>query len=136
MTDPDPSNDERAASTCLSPYTFEQTLERIERAITAAGLTIFAKIDHAAAARDVGMTMPRTIVLLYGNPRGGTPLMIAAPNAALDLPLRVLIREDDGGQVIMGFHPIARLLRDAGVSEDLATQLQPAQTLLRKALQR
>jgi uncharacterized protein (DUF302 family) len=129
------TNLDTSTSTYLSPYAFQQTLERIESAIAAAGLTIFARIDHAAAADDVGMTMPQAIVLLYGNPRGGTPVMIATPNAALDLPLRVLIREEDGGQVIMAFHPIARLLRDAGVSEDLAARLQPAQALLLKALQ-
>ena len=136
MTNLDTSNEEHAASTYLSAYAFQPTLERIESAIAAAGLTIFARIDHAAAARHVGMRMPQTIVLLYGNPRGGTPVMIATPNAALDLPLRVLVREEDGGQVIVAFHPIARLLRDAGVSEDLASRLQPAQALLLKGVQR
>ncbi len=80
-----------------SPLSFDLTLERLSQAITGAGMTIFARIDHSANARDVGMTMPPSTVLIYGNPKGGTPVMIAAPLAALDLPLRVLVREREDG---------------------------------------
>ncbi|RWA53434.1 hypothetical protein AU476_14045 [Cupriavidus sp. UYMSc13B] len=58
------------------------------------GMTIFARIDHAEAARNVGLAMPPTQVLIYGNAKRGTPLMLAAPGVALDLPLRVLVRDD------------------------------------------
>lgn len=118
-----------------SPVAFAPTLERLERAITAAGLTIFARIDHAAGARAAGLEMPPTTVLIYGHARGGTPLMLAAPHVALDLPLRVLVRQDAAGAVLVGFHPAADMLRDAGVPEALATRLDPAQGLLVKALQ-
>ena len=106
---------------------FAPALARLETAIEAAGMTIFARIDHAAAARNVGLDMPPTIVLIYGNPRGGTPIMVAAPQAALDLPLRVLVREDAGRGVMIGFHPIAATLAQAGVSDELAMRLEAAQ---------
>lgn len=113
-----------------STHGFATTIARLEAAIAQAGLTIFARIDHAGAARDVGLSMPPTLVLIYGNPRGGTPIMLAAPPAALDLPMRVLIRESDDGRVRVGFHPIVEVLRNAGVPDDVAARLAPAQALL------
>jgi uncharacterized protein (DUF302 family) len=122
----------------VSGMAFAPTLERLVRAIEAAGMTVFARIDHAAGAREVGMEMPPTVVLLYGHPRGGTPIMQAAPQAALDLPLRVLVREDaaaGGGRVLVSFHPVAPMLRQAGVPDALAARLEPAQRLLIDAIQ-
>jgi uncharacterized protein (DUF302 family) len=119
----------------VSPTSFGSTLERLVKAIERAGMTVFATIDHAAGARDVGMTMPPTTVLLYGNPKGGTPMMLAAPLVALDLPLRVLLREDADGRTLVSLRPIAPILRRAGVPETLATRLDPAQSVLVEALQ-
>jgi uncharacterized protein (DUF302 family) len=113
-----------------SPLPFDATVERLVQVITSRGMTIFARIDHAANARDVEMTMPPTTVLLYGNAKGGTPIMLAAPSAALDLPLRVLVREREDGKAVIAYHPIAATLRRAGVSEDLVTRLEPAQQIL------
>ena len=124
-----PSHVEHASTEAFLP-----TLARLESAIEAAGLTIFARIDHAGAAQEVGLEMPPTIVLIYGNPRGGTPIMLAAPQAALDLPLRVLVREEAGGRVLVVFHPITPILREAGVPEELAARLEPAQGLILKSL--
>jgi uncharacterized protein (DUF302 family) len=114
----------------VSTEPFASTLQCIEQAIRRADLTIFARIDHAEAARSIGLAMPATTVLIYGNPRGGTPVMLAAPRAALDLPLRVLIREDDQGRTCIGFHPIVDVLREANVAESLAARLAPAQAVL------
>jgi len=77
--------------------------------------------------------MPPTVVMLYGNPKGGTPIMLAAPQAALDLPLRVLVREEVG-RVLVSFHPVADMLKNAGVPDDLATRLEPAQRVLVDAI--
>ena len=118
-----------------SSYAFGATQERLERGIEKAGMTIFARIDHAAAASRAGFQMPPTMVLLYGNPRVGTPLMLAAPQAALDLPLRVLVRNDSQGRTTIAFHPATSSLRMAGVPEALATRLEPAQRILIEALQ-
>lgn len=118
----------------VSPLAFETTLDRLEGAIAAAGLTLFARIDHAAGAREAGMQMPPATVLIYGHPSRGTPVMLAAPQAALDLPLRVLVRERESGDVVVAFHPVGAMLRRAGVSEEVASRLEPAQRILVAAL--
>jgi uncharacterized protein (DUF302 family) len=117
-----------------SPLPFEGTVERLVRAIANGGMTIFATIDHAANARDIGVTMPPATVLIYGNPKGGTPIMLATPRAALDLPLRVLVREREDGTAAIAFRPIAAMLRGVGVPEDAATRLEPAQAMLLAAI--
>ena len=117
-----------------SPLPFEATLERLTAAIGAAGLTIFASIDHAAGARDAGLTMPPATLLIYGHASGGTPLMLAAPLVALDLPLRVLVHEHAGAAMV-AFRPIGPMMMAHGVPEALASRLQPAQALLLRALQ-
>lgn len=118
-----------------SGVAFAPTLDRLVQAIETAGMTVFARIDHAAGAREVGMAMPPTVVLIYGNPRGGTPIMLAAPLAALDLPLRVLVREAADGRVLVSFHPVAPMLEQAGVPAALAARLEPAQRVLIAAIQ-
>lgn len=112
-----------------SLFDFAATLARVSDAIEAAGLTIFARIDHAENARKAGLQMPPATVLIYGNARGGTPAMLAAPLAALDLPLRVLVHETQGGTAI-AYHQVAPLLELAGVPEALARRLEPAQQIL------
>ena len=117
-----------------SAYGFDETIQRLIKMIEGAGMTVLARIDHAAGARHIGTNMPNTIVMLYGHPRGGTPIMQATPHAALDLPLRALIRETETGQVMVAYHPIAEVLRRDGVADDLATRLEPAQKLLLEAI--
>jgi uncharacterized protein (DUF302 family) len=116
-----------------SPFSFAATLARLTQAIEAAGLTIFAKIDHAAGAAQASMEMPPTVVLIYGNPRGGTPIMQASPWAALDLPLRALVREA-AGKTFVAFRPAGAVLRADGVPEALASRLDGAQAIIAKAL--
>lgn len=79
-----------------SAYSFSQTIERLTSSIHAAGATLFATIDQQAAAEAVGLTLRPTTLLIFGNPRGGTPLMEADPLIALDLPLKLLVWEADG----------------------------------------
>jgi uncharacterized protein (DUF302 family) len=117
-----------------SPFSFGLTLERLVDGIAKSGMTIFARIDHAANARSVGATMPPTTVLLYGNAKGGTPIMLTTPQAALDLPLRVLIRETSDGKASIAFHPITPLLQRLGVPVDAAARLEPAQRMLLSAI--
>jgi uncharacterized protein (DUF302 family) len=113
---------------------FAATLERLVTTIEAAGLRIFARIDHAAGAVEVGMAMPPAVLLLYGHPKGGTPIMLDTPAAALDLPLRVLVRENSEGHTLVSFHPVVPMLSRAGVDEALARRLEPAQQLLVDAI--
>jgi uncharacterized protein (DUF302 family) len=118
----------------LSAHPFEATLERLTAAITQAGLILFSRIDHQAGAREAGLDMPPATVLTYGHAKGGTPIMLAVPSLALDLPLRVLVRVRDDGRTVIAFRPIGAVLRRAGVPDALAGRLDPAQEILPKAV--
>jgi uncharacterized protein (DUF302 family) len=119
----------------LSAFGFEATVQRLAQAIAAAGLQVFATVDHAAGAKTVSLSMPPTVVILYGHPKGGTPIMQAYPDAALDLPLRVLVRErEDDARTVVAFHPMAPLLARVGVPAEMAGRLEPAQQLLIAAI--
>lgn len=114
----------------VSAVPFDTTLERLIGVIAQAGLILFGQIDHQAGAHDAGLEMPPATVLTYGHAKGGTPVMVAIPLAALDLPLRVLVRVRDDGQTVIAFHAIGAVLRRAGVPDPLATRLDPAQQIL------
>lgn len=113
-----------------SSLAFQPTLDRLVAVIEKAGMEVFARIDHAGGAKAVGLTMPPATVLIYGQARGGTPIMQAAPASALDLPLRALIRQGDGGETLVAFHPIQQVLEPYGVSDEMAGRLSKAQQLL------
>lgn len=99
--------------TVPSAHAMRLTLDRFAAAVREAGWVVFAEMDHAAAARDVGMQLRGRTVMLFGNPRAGTPGMAATPTLALDLPMRVLVWEDQQGQV--------RITRSTG--EDIAQRV-------------
>ena len=87
--------------TLYSGSTFAEVVHRLREVIDQRGLTLFAEIDHAQNARDAGLSMPPTRVLIFGSAKAGTPLMLAAPDIALELPLRVLVREEPDGRVAL-----------------------------------
>lgn len=117
-----------------SPYGFADTLERLENTLRARGIDIFAKIDHAAAAAKVGLSMPSTVVLIFGNPRGGTPLMLLNPLVALDLPLKLLVREDDAGQTWVSSNARDYLAHRYAIPADQAKPLSVVPDLVAAAL--
>ena len=98
-----------------SPHSFDETVDRLERAVRGAGATVFAKIDHAAAASSVGSSLRPTTVLIFGNPKAGTPLMQHAQTLGLDLPLRVLVWRDEAGQVWLTYRDAAALAHEHGI---------------------
>jgi len=106
---------------------FTTALFALRRAIESAGMVVFACIDHSGAAQDIGLSLPPTILLLYGNAKGGSPAMIWAPQIALDLPLRVLLRQDHDGKVLLAYHPVAPLLCAAGIPATIAERLMNAE---------
>jgi uncharacterized protein (DUF302 family) len=118
-----------------SDLTFPETVDRLVETIEQVGMNVFAKIDHAAGARDVGMNLPPSVVLIYGHARGGTPVMQAAPAAALDLPLRVLIHETDSGETMIAFHPARQMLARYAIPGELVDRLGKAQQMLVGAIQ-
>jgi uncharacterized protein (DUF302 family) len=105
-----------------SAYGFAETLARLEGALERRELEIFARFDHSGAARRVGLTMPDTQVVVFGNPKSGTPLMLASPIVALDLPLRVLVA-DDGGHAVMSYLSPAYLAERYGIPADLVKNI-------------
>ncbi|TAV98394.1 DUF302 domain-containing protein [Rhizobium ruizarguesonis] len=108
-------------------HEFEETLETVRRAIEKAGMSVFAEIDHAKAARENGLSMPETRVIVYGNPKAGTPVMLDTPLAALDLPLRVLVRELPGHSSAVAFHPMAEMFEELGVKREAAARFDVVQ---------
>ncbi len=82
-----------------SPYSVAETLQRVEALLQEKGLTIFCRIDHSGEAEKVGLKMRPTKLIIFGSPKGGTPVMVASPTIAIDLPLKALIWEDAGGNV-------------------------------------
>jgi uncharacterized protein (DUF302 family)/uncharacterized membrane protein YidH (DUF202 family) len=115
-----------------SNHSVEQTVEKLKNILQSKGVTLFAVIDHSGEAEKVGMKMPPTKLLIFGNPKAGTPLMLAAPTSALDLPLKILIWQDAQGKVWVTYNsPIylqeryslpAELLPNIAVIETLATK--------------
>ena len=92
-----------------SSYDVEQTTERLQIALQNAGMTLFGVVDHAAGATSVGLALPATRVVIFGNPKVGTPLMQCAPTVAIDLPMKALIYEDAEGSVWYAYNAPAYL---------------------------
>jgi uncharacterized protein (DUF302 family) len=99
----------------------KETLERLEAEVQAKGLTVFARIDHAAGATAVGMTLPPTTVIIFGNARGGTPLMQASQLIGLDLPLKVLVWQDPAGKTRLTYVDPHVLVKRYGLPPETAT---------------
>jgi uncharacterized protein (DUF302 family) len=112
----------------------DEVVRRIESTAKERGLIVFAKIDHAAGARDAGTTMPAATVLLLGNPKGGTPVMQAAPSIAIDLPLRVLVSQSAQGKAMVTFNDPVYLQARHGVPADLVKNISGLGPLLDAAL--
>jgi uncharacterized protein (DUF302 family) len=100
-----------------SPYDAKTTMERLEAEVERRGLRVFARIDHAAGAANLDMDLRPTAVLIYGNPRGGTPLMQCAQTVGIDLPLKALVWEDAAGQVHLGWNDPAYIAERHGVPD-------------------
>jgi uncharacterized protein (DUF302 family) len=87
-----------------SHHSVDETLAKLQTILQAKGIAVFALVDHSGEAAKVGMKMRPTKLLIFGNPKGGTPLMLAAPTIAIDLPLKILIWEDDQGRVWVSYN--------------------------------
>jgi len=117
-----------------SPYSVDETVHRLEETVRAKGLTVFARIDHRAGAREAGLEMQDEQVLIFGNPRAGTPLMVARPLVGLDLPLRVLVWRAPDGQVWASYQDAAFIARRYGLPEGLEQNLAALPGLVEAAL--
>jgi uncharacterized protein (DUF302 family) len=117
-----------------SKYSVPETLDRVEALLKAKGITVFARIDHSGEAEKTGLKMPPTQLLIFGNPKGGTPIMLAAPTAAIDLPLKALAWQDGGGNVWLSYNDPAYLKRRFGLSDDEIKTIAGTGSLIEQAL--
>jgi uncharacterized protein (DUF302 family) len=116
-----------------SQHSVDQTVASLRAMLDAKGITLFALIDHSGEAAKVGMTMPPTKLLIFGDPKSGTPLMLASPGSAIDLPLKVLVRQDLDGNVEITYNSSAYLGNRHGLSEELLKNIAGVETLVNKA---
>jgi uncharacterized protein (DUF302 family) len=116
-----------------SSHSVDQTVERFEQLLQSKGITLFAAIDHSGAAAKVRMTMRPTKLLIFGSPKAGTPLMLAAPSIAIDLPLKVLVWEDGQGKVWVSYNDPDYLKERHGVPQDLLPNIAGVEALAAKA---
>jgi len=111
----------------------DQTVERLKGILQAKGVTLFALVDHSGEAEKAGMTMRPTKLLIFGSPKAGTPLMLAAPSIAIDLPLKILVWEDSQGKVWVSYNSPAYLQERHGVPQELLQNIAVVETLAVKA---
>jgi len=117
----------------LSNHSVDQTVEKVKGILQAKGVAVFALVDHSGEAEKVGMKMPPTKLLIFGNPKAGTPLMLAAPSSAIDLPLKILIWEDVRGKVRLSYNSPAYLQERHGLAPELLQNIAVVETLAAKA---
>ena len=117
-----------------SKYSVEETADRLEKVLKDNELTIFEKVDHQKGAASVGMELPASTVLIFGNPKLGTPLMQCAPTTAIDLPQKILIWEDQDGEVNLGYNSPDYLKKRHGI-EGCDQELQKIAGALKKFAQ-
>src|SRR3981081_486086 len=102
-----------------SRYSVDETLERLEGTVATSGLQVFGRVDHSGEAEKVGMKMRPTKLLIFGSPKAGTPLMLASPSIAIDLPLKILVWEDGQGKVLLSYNSADYLKKRHNLPQDL-----------------
>lgn len=114
-------------------HSVDETVEKLKGILQARGVALFALVDHSGEAQKVGMKMPPTKLLIFGNPKGGTPLMLAAPSVAIDLPLKILVWEDVQGKVWVSYNTPAYLQERHRFPPELLNNIAVVETLAAKA---
>jgi uncharacterized protein (DUF302 family) len=112
-----------------SNHSVDETAAKLQAILRGKGIPLFALIDHSGEAAQVGMKMPPTKLLIFGNPKAGTPLMQASPSSAIDLPLKILIWEDTEGKVWVSYNSPAYLRDRHGLPEELLRNISIVETL-------
>jgi uncharacterized protein (DUF302 family) len=111
----------------------DETVERLKSILQAKGVTLFAIIDHSGEAEKAGMTMPPTKLLIFGNPKSGTPLMLAAPTSAIDLPLKILVWKDADENVWISYNSPTYLAKRHGLPPELIPNIAVIEGLAAQA---
>ena len=113
----------------LSNHSVDETVGRLKEILQSRGIALFALVDHSGEAEKVGMKMPPTKLLIFGNPKAGTPLMVATPRVAIDLPLKILVRQDGEGNVWISYNSPAYLQERHGFPPELIPNIAPVEAL-------
>ena len=129
-----PSLPDNGLAHLSSPYAFAETIKRLESLLQAQGLTVFCRIDHSGAAEKAGLKMHPTQVIVFGSPKGGTPLMIASPTVAIDLPLKALIWEDGAGKAWISYNAPEYLKQRHDIPDELLKNIAGIGPLLQKVV--
>lgn len=116
-----------------SHHSVEETVDRLISILQSKGITLFAVIDHSGEAEKVGLKMPATKLLIFGNPKAGTPLMLAAPTIAIDLPLKILVWEDVGRTVWLSYNSADYLQNRHGLPRELLGNIAVVETVAAEA---
>jgi|ERR1700722_18066385 len=116
-----------------SKHSVEQTVEALSNILKSKGVAVFALIDHSGEAEKVGLKMRPTKLLIFGNPKAGTPLMLASPSSAIDLPLKILVWEDAQGKVWVSYNSPEYLRKRHGLAQELMQNIAVAEGLATKA---
>ena len=116
-----------------SRYSVDETVARLEHLLQEKGVKLFALVDHSGEAEKVGLKMPPTKLLIFGNPKGGTPLMIAAPSSAIDLPLKILVSEDAQGKTWISYNSPEYLRERHGLPPNLLPNIAVIEALVAQA---
>jgi len=114
-------------------HSVDQTVEKLKTILQSKGVTLFALVDHSGEAAKAGMNMPNTKLLIFGSPKAGTPLMLAAPSVAIDLPLKILVSEDAQGKVWVSYNSADYLKNRHGLPQELLQNIAVVETLAAKA---
>ena len=117
----------------MSHHSVDQTVETLRTMLQSKGVTLFGVIDHSGEAEKAGLVMPPTKLLIFGSPKGGTPLMLAAPSAAIDLPLKILVWQDAGGRVWISYNSPQYLQKRHGLPAELLSNISVVETLAAQA---
>ena len=112
-----------------SHHSVDETVDKLKTILKAKGVTLFALVDHSGEAEKVGLKMPPTKLLIFGNPKSGTPVMLAAPSVAIDLPLKILVAEDAQGKVWISYNSAEYLKARHGLPENLLPNIAVVQAL-------
>jgi uncharacterized protein (DUF302 family) len=116
-------SDTNGLVTIPSRYSVDETVKRLEHLLQEKGIKLFTLIDHSGEAEKAGLKMPPTKVAIFGSPKAGTPLMLATPSIAIDLPLKLLIAEDTNGSVSISWNAPAYLAARHGLPQDLIANI-------------
>ena len=116
-----------------SKHSVDETVEKLKGILQSKGVTLFAMIDHSGEAAKAGLKMRPTKLLIFGNPKAGTPVMLAAPSSAIDLPLKILIWEDAQGKVWVAYNSPAYLQKRHDLPPELIQNIAVVEALARAA---